>query len=52
VEAFLSDVVELCRKHNLSISHEDGEGAFLIEPFDERLVEWFMAAFDETEKRK
>jgi hypothetical protein len=29
-KAFLLEIIEVCKKHNLSIGHEDGHGAFLI----------------------
>ena len=36
---FLEEIEQVCRKHNLSISHEDGQGRFIIEKFNERLME-------------
>lgn len=30
VDAFLEDVIAVCRKHSLSIGHEDGHGSFLV----------------------
>lgn len=47
--AFLDAIVALSREHGLSLSHEDGHGAFMVEPFDERNADWLMAAFDETD---
>lgn len=41
---FLSEIEELCRKHNISISHEDTHGAFILERFDEDLLEWLKYA--------
>jgi hypothetical protein len=41
VKEFKFAVKALCKQHNLSISHEDGYGAFLIEPFDEYNIKWF-----------
>lgn len=35
VDAFLAEVIELSKKHGLSIAHEDGGGAFIIENFSE-----------------
>ena len=43
-KAFLADVEALMRKHNVSISHEDGHGAFVLEDFDESNLEWLRAA--------
>lgn len=33
-QEFLSDIKKVCQKHNRSISHEDGHGAFIIEEYD------------------
>ena len=49
---FREAIASVCAEHKMSISHEDSHGAFLILPFDERLLSWFMNAdanFDETE---
>ena len=35
VDAFLEDLLFLCKKHGLSLSHEDGHGAFLVENYEE-----------------
>lgn len=44
VEEFLQEIEEVCRKHNMSISHEDGHGAFIIEKFDEFNIKWLKEA--------
>jgi hypothetical protein len=45
-EAFLKDLIEVCKKHNLSISHEDSHGGFLVRHgYDEKHYgEWLLAA--------
>ena len=48
VQAFLAELAEVCRRHNLSLSHEDTEGAFRVQSFDECNIDWLKAAFDET----
>jgi hypothetical protein len=48
VDAFLAEVVEVCRKHGMSISHEDGHGSFEIVAFSDENAEWLMAAADKT----
>lgn len=40
VDEFLSDVLAVCRRHKMSISHEDGHGAFLVVPFNEQCADW------------
>ena len=44
VEAFLDEYEALCKKHNFSLSHEDGHGGFEIEPFDQSNIAWVRAA--------
>lgn len=48
IDAFLTEIAAVCRKHSLSISHEDGHGAFEIEEFDEYLMAWLYRAHDGT----
>ena len=42
--AFLDDIIEVCKKHGLSISHEDCHGAFCIEEYCEENIEWLRNA--------
>lgn len=49
VDAFLNEVLAVCRKHNMSLGHEDGQGGFIVvRGFAERDAEWLMAAMFET----
>lgn len=41
---FLSDIESVCRKYNLSISHEDGHGSFIIEEYNESNLRWLANA--------
>ena len=43
-DAFLDEIEAVCKKHGLSISHQDFQGAFIIEPFDPRNMEWLRQA--------
>lgn len=43
-DEFLSDIVSICVKHGLSLSHEDSHGAFLIEDYDEENISWIEDA--------
>ncbi len=45
VDAFLAEIAEVCRKHGLSIGHEDGHGAFIVEPWSEANEHWLGDAF-------
>lgn len=44
VDRFIEEIIEVCKRHNLSISHEDGHGAFLIEEQDEHNFGWLRNA--------
>lgn len=48
IDAFLDDIIGVCKKHELSIAHEDGHGAFLVEKFSEANTKWLFEAIDET----
>lgn len=50
IDAFLSDIFDVCRKHHLSISHEDGHGAFEIDDFIESNLKWLENANDNTKE--
>lgn len=41
---FIDDIDLVCKKHNLSISHEDWQGSFLIEEYDEGNIDWLLNA--------
>lgn len=42
---FLEEIDEVSRKHGLSISHEDGHGAFIVEEYDESNIDWLFEAY-------
>ena len=44
MEDFLNDIKTICKKHNLSIAHEDYCGVFLIEEYDEDNIRWLFDA--------
>jgi hypothetical protein len=37
---FLDEIEKVCKKYNISISHEDGHGAFILEEYDEFNFRW------------
>lgn len=43
-KAFIEEIIEVSKKHGLSISHEDIGGAFKIEPYDDENIEWIEAS--------
>jgi hypothetical protein len=48
VQAFLDELITVCRKHGLSISHEDGHCNFIVERHSQWLEQWLRAAKDDT----
>ena len=44
LKMFYKELNELCKKYNLSISHEDCHGDFEIENYDEKNMDWLMNA--------
>jgi hypothetical protein len=45
VDAFLAEIEQVCRKHGMSIGHEDGHGSFLVrEQLSEYDIEWLKGA--------
>ena len=51
IDSFLEEVVDVCKKHGFSISHEDREGSFEIVDYDDCEAEWLMGASVWTSKR-
>lgn len=49
IDAFLTEIFEVFRKHGLSIAHEEGHGSFLIQPDCEMNRNWLANATDETD---
>ena len=44
VDAFLSEILAVCRKHGMSIGHEDSHGSFIVQEFSEEGAGWLAAA--------
>jgi hypothetical protein len=43
-QEFLKDLIELYKKHDVSISHEDSWGCFQLEKLTQSNVDWITAA--------
>ena len=50
IDAFLAEIWEVCQRHGLAISHEDGNGSFDVVAIEEMYREWLMQAHDQTTK--
>lgn len=47
-QAFLEEVLEVCKKYRLSLAHEDHQGGFLVEPYSVTNAMWLLGAKDIT----
>jgi hypothetical protein len=45
---FLKEIIEVSKKHGLSICHEDRHGEFQIKKYEGRWTKWLLEAADET----
>ena len=50
VTDFIKEINKLCKKFELSISHEDQQGGFEIEDYDDCFTAWFSQASDRTKE--
>jgi len=50
VTDFIKEINKLCKKFNLSISHEDQNGNFEIEEYDDCYTAWMGQAADRTKE--
>ena len=41
IDNFMKEILDVCKKHGLSISHEDGHGNFIIEEYSDNYSDWF-----------
>jgi hypothetical protein len=42
---FIEELIEVMQKHGLSLSHEDDQGAFIIEDFKDENIHWLRDAY-------
>ncbi|MFK7678754.1 hypothetical protein ACI3ER_11990 [Bacillus sp. Wb] len=47
---FIDDIVKVYEKHNMSIAHEDGHGAFIVEDLEEENIKWLKDAIKQFSK--
>jgi hypothetical protein len=46
VDSFINEILTVCKKHGMSISHEDTHGGFSIVKYKDSYAEWFLNAHD------
>ena len=44
IDAFLKEIESVCKKYDFSISHEESQGGFILEKYDEYNIEWLKEA--------
>lgn len=44
IRSFYKELIDLYKKYDLSISHEDSHGSFIIENYNGNNVDWIMDA--------
>lgn len=44
IDAFLQDVIKVCKKHGMCIAHQDHHGSFLVEPIKKINLKWLLNA--------
>lgn len=44
IDCFFIELERLCKKYNISITHEDYHGAFILEEFDSEKMEYIKLA--------
>jgi hypothetical protein len=44
VNEFLEEIINVCKKYKLSISHEDTHGSFIIEDYSEKNIKQLQQA--------
>jgi hypothetical protein len=43
-KAFMNEITGVCKKHGLSIAHQDHQGAFIVENYSKTNIEWLQSA--------
>lgn len=41
-DAFIKELIELYKKHDIVLSHEDTQGSFILCPLDEQHIRWIQ----------
>ena len=52
LDEYLDNIEQLSRKYNISISHEDGHGAFIFEQYNEDNIKWLRDGYNYTKKEQ
>ena len=52
VTSFIKEVQDLCRKYQISISHEDAHGSFILTDYNDLYIDDLNDAINETTTNK
>lgn len=52
IKNFIDDIIKVYKKHGMSISHEDGHGAFEIEKYSDYNINWLKEATGERREER
>jgi len=52
VTFFIKEVQDICRKYQISISHEDGHGLFILTDYNDLYIDYLNDAINETTTNK
>jgi hypothetical protein len=48
IDAFLDEIVAVCKRHGFGLSHEDKHGGFAVVTYDAFDIDWLCDAADDT----
>lgn len=52
IKEFLNEYKELCKKYGMCLSHEDNQGGFIVDEYNDDNIDWVMSAMNGWEIRK
>jgi len=52
VTSFIKEVQDICRKYQISISHEDSHGSFILTDYNDLYIDYLNDAINETTTNK
>lgn len=44
IKSFFDDLIRISQKYNISIAHEDSQGAFILEKYKKENIDWIHCA--------
>lgn len=50
IDAFIQDIIAVCKKHRLSLTNEETGAGYVVRPYDETVNLYLVEAWDQTEE--